>query len=503
MSPTVFKSLLAFGMLLLSALGARTADHYVWTNSPSPTPPYLSWATAATTIQPALNAAAPGDTVIVTNGIYDTGSFTNTDGEARGNRVAVTNAVALRSVNGPAGTIIVGARGGSSLRGVFLTNGAALFGFTVTGGQAAPSAFKGIAGGVYGGGLVSNCIIQGNQAGGIIAGEGGGVYGCTAIDSLIVSNACAVNGGGASQCRLLRCLVANNSAIEGGGLTGGIAVNCTVVSNRAEGASDHNVGGGAWNTVLTNCLIAYNTVAGGASPSACQGGGMHGGSAVNCTVVFNSAAGGGGGVYAGNAVCSILYLNAGANASSGTRATNCCVIPDPPGGFGNITNDPAFSGPYAGDFHLSSNSPCIDADAAGSTLSVDLDGVPRPLDGNNDTVARVDIGAYEFASPLVDGDQDGMNDRDETVAGTDPQDLSSVLRILTLTRAPDSGESLVLSWPTVRTRFYTVSTASNLQAGSSWDVSPDFLDRLGTGGTLAYTAGGSTAVGYYRVGVHP
>jgi hypothetical protein len=91
---------LAFSTTLAATL-------HVWTNSPSPAAPYRDWATAAHTIQDAVDAASAGDTVLVTNGIYATGC------RAVGtnllvNRVAIDRPITLWSANGPDSTLIVG-----------------------------------------------------------------------------------------------------------------------------------------------------------------------------------------------------------------------------------------------------------------------------------------------------------------------------------------------------------------------------------------------------------
>jgi len=147
-------------MVLLAAAGnALPTTHFVDANSTNATPPYTNWASAATNIQDAVDAAVVDEQIVVTNGLYASGSRSNTFGP---NRVVVDKPLALRSVNGPSATTIVGSSSVFPVRCVYLTNGASLSGFTLTRG-----------GNPYVGGgafcassevVISNCVVSSNSA---------------------------------------------------------------------------------------------------------------------------------------------------------------------------------------------------------------------------------------------------------------------------------------------------------------------------------------------------
>ena len=291
-------------MVCVAALpaGAQTT-RYVWTNSPSPGFPFTNWDTAARSIQEAVDACTAGDTVVATNGTYFTGGRAM-PGLALTNRVLITNAITLRSVNGPLSATIQGQgpAGASAARGVFLTNGATLSGFLVENGWTLDAADPGSGADKAGAGVlafagctVTNCHLNHNEA----AGAGGGFS--------------TASGFGLGEPTLLvDCMLEYNTSSNGGGayLFGGSISNCTFRSNTV----NHGFGGGAYavNADVSDCLFVGNTaVAGGGLALA--------GDAVRITAISNRAAMGGG-LYGGEAILQDVQLIANSASTNGGGA---------------------------------------------------------------------------------------------------------------------------------------------------------------------------------------
>ena len=209
------------------------ATIYVWTNSPADGPG-TAWTNAFHTIQAAVDAADSGDTVLVTNGVYNTGGRM-AEGEGLTSRVVITNQVIVRSVNGPELTVIQGA---NPTRCVYLGSNTALIGFTLSSGRTLWDGFGG--GSDYRGGgaycqsaaTLSNCVLAGNAA----KFGGGGVYHGTLHNCILSSNYTDYDvGGGAFDATLYSCTIVSNSAAQlgGGGAGGGTLYNCILSGNTA------------------------------------------------------------------------------------------------------------------------------------------------------------------------------------------------------------------------------------------------------------------------------
>ncbi len=419
-------ALLAGLALLLATVGSALADvHYVDLNCTNATPPYTNWATAATNIQDAVDASVAGDEVVVTNGIYATGGRT-IDGVTT-NRVTVDKPLILRSVNGSQLTTI---DGGGLVRCAYLTNNASVSGFTLFNG------YVNVDGGPAGAGvfcasssvLVSNCVLSGNQS-----------Y----VNVIRVGTFPGGSGGGAYDCTLNNCTLAyNRISVLPIGVGRGQAF-----------------GGGAANCTLNNCTLAGNSI--DLNPGFTAGGGAYGGTLNNCIVYFNTN-----------------YY--GANYDSSCTLNYCCTTPQSTSGFDNITNTPLFVDMTGGDLRLQSNSPCINTgNNAFAPAGPDPDGNPRIAGGT------VDIGAYEFQSPVsqisyawlqqyglpinsladtADPDGDGVDNYHEWLANSDPTNPFSFPPPLTL--IPYEA-NVILTWPTNAYGF-TVQSTTNLNSLSGW-----------------------------------
>ncbi len=368
-----------------SFLAADT--HYVVLDNPGAASNYTSWATAAANIQDAVDAAAAGDVVLVSNGTYNVGGRTE-GAYTLTNRVLITKVLELRAVStNPADTVIEGAadpdgingNGPAAVRAVRLTGyQSKISNFTIRNGHTQTNGditYEQSGGGILGHWpFVSNCVIENcgarangggftygylydsvvsnNQADGVGAGAvygGGGTYNSSAYDSRIVNNRSLKSGGGMASGNIIsNCLVAGNTAVNGGGGIyygnhSGLSVD-SVFSNNECGSS----GGGLSNTKILRCRVVYNragTIGGGAitcyatnsmfyGNSADYAGGIGGTTPANsypvynCLIYSNTAGTAGAMRYAFPVNCTVvgnIASNGAAGLDAGVAATNCIV----------------------------------------------------------------------------------------------------------------------------------------------------------------------------------
>lgn len=366
-------------------------------------------------------------------------------------------------------------------------------------------------GGVYLGtnGLILNCNFFHNAA----AGDGGGVYLCRggiAESCLLVSNA-AANGAGAyaleagefNGCDALY----NFAGDDGGGFAlhqGGKLQWCEAEDNIAG-----NKGGGVYlydGAYVRNALVTGNS-------STNHGGGMYletDNILLACTVADNKTKASGGGVYStgvGAITNSIIYDNIASGSGdnyyffNSTVVVYSCAAPliNAPG---NTADDPMFVSGV--DYHLTVGSPCVDA-GIGGFPPVDLDAVPRPLDGDADGTAEIDMGAYELASASGDTDHDHLSDAaevythgtsptdpdsdndeqldgDEVIAATDPLDATNFFGITWLAWADGDPR---FAWQGAVGRRYDVYYSTNVYDG--WYVASGGKSLAGVAGEMVYT----------------
>ena len=185
-------------------------------------------------------------------------------------------------------------------------------------------------------------------------------------------------------------------------------------------------------------------------------------------------------------------------------------------GVGNITNPPLFVNPSAGNFHLQTNSPCINAGNNTFTVGTnDLDELARVAGGT------VDLGAFELQNPAsiisyawlqqyglpndgsadnLDPDGDGFSNWQEWRAGTSPLNAASRLQMLPPANT-NNASGVTITWQSVNGIHYFIQRSGNLSAPPSFLILQSNL--VGQTGTTSFTDTGATGAGpfFYRVGV--
>ncbi|MBU0640066.1 MAG: hypothetical protein KKB50_14470, partial [Planctomycetes bacterium] len=336
-------------------------------------------------IQEAIPLAIPGDVILVADGVY-TGV---------GNKAIDLGGrpIVLRSAAGPQNCTIDCQHSG---RAFHLTSGetpeTCLEGFTIVNG--APAGPGGAVYCVQSSPTISGCLIFGNAA-----THSGGIYCDTAAPTIT------------------HCTIAGNTAATGGGVGvfGGDATisDCLLYDNSA---SDY---GGAvscfrGDVTIANCTIAGNTAGQRGGGVACEAGVVL--TISNSILTADNAPQGAelalqGGIE--SPLVTVAYCDiAGGEVGVHIQGGGTLIWGD-----GNFDQDPLFADPTGADYHLTLDSPCIDAGdpafiaAPGQT---DIDHQFRVWDCDDDGTPRVDQGADEFGSfgfgdLNCDGEIDGFD----------------------------------------------------------------------------------------------
>jgi predicted outer membrane repeat protein len=405
-----------------------------------------SWANAYTSLEDALNNAAPGERIDVAGGTY----APSTDGDVNGtfdlpDDVGIYGGYAgsadaedpdLRDTSTYASTLSGDVGNDNTAYHVLYADnvyGSRLDGFTITDGSAYGSNGPAGGGGLYATNselTIADCIFSGNSGyiSGAIASENSSTliimgtvfnnnsaYGAGAIDSegdstLIITNSTfssnqSIGGGGGaiqtvgSTLNATDCTFDSNSAFYGGAITGGNSmmniVNCLFTNNTATGHTDDGNYGGDGGAIylfqgstanITNATFAGNTAQ---DQSDDDGQGYSYGGAISAS---DSTV---------NITNSIMWNDSAdydneiftSDDSSVSVTYTDINDTDLATGTGDMDVDPQFVG--GANFQLTFTSPVIDAGNNADVpdgITTDLAGNPRIIDGT------VDMGAYESAA---------------------------------------------------------------------------------------------------------
>lgn len=316
--------------LLQIAGVASAATRYVSLNGLHVSP-FTNLYGAATNIQTAINVSSQGDEIIVYPGVYT-------------ENISVYGDLNLHSLD-PCDPSVVSAtvitrKNSNALITIASYSDARVAGFTIS---------NSLDAGVTGGS--SESIIEWNT---IACNSGGGLSHCTGTvqNNSIVGNT-GEDGGGLHECTgtVRNNLIADNTASKNGG--------------------------GIYLSTYGTAQIANNTIA--RNLASLSGGGIYRVYGQGYLGIFNN-------ILWGNLAGNYAQYYDGAVTphycciQNGTMANNC------------ITSSPKFKS--VNDFHISTNSPCVDIgfNLPGVFSQCDLDGGDRVVNGT------VDMGCYEYGS---------------------------------------------------------------------------------------------------------
>lgn len=319
-------------------------------------------------IQEAILASRPGDTILVSSGIHRLYS---------GNIIISKSSITLRSTSGARETIIEGMEDtpvitvGNNIRDCMID------GFTITSTGSNSKSFKG--GGIYlahySSAIIKNNIITGNSV-----AFGGGIF-CDSFSSPTITGN----------------IISQNEATDSGGGIFSYQASPTISDNKIH-ENTASIGGAIYcykdSSYVNNNIIVENTASMGGAIFSRQSSCV----IINDTIARNVAVYGGGMFYDQGPlriINTILWDNRddiySVSWSMASRPQHSNISDgDFRGLNGNISSDPLFIDWEQGDFRLRSDSPCIDA------------GDPSPSYYDPDG-SRNDMGAYGGVKPYTGG----------------------------------------------------------------------------------------------------
>ena len=290
-----------------------------------------------------------------------------------------------------------------------------------------------------------NCLFFNNEATADDNGMGGAIY---AFNST-------------SETQIINCVFLNNHTYgEGGAIkftgdTGADVIGCSFVNNSVLYGGGAVCLYGCYDTHFYKCLFSGNVT------SYSSGGAVfiEGYSArirfVNCTMYGNHATGGDGGAVEiafsdASFTNSIVYNNPGAYSDNiyldfGYAEINYCNTPFPDGAEGenNMNTNPQFEDATGGDFHLTPDSPCIDAGIDSLTITTAFNEVITVIDLDSTEYIGLapDMGCYEY-DPST-----GFSEQFESDINVFPNPVTSILnydlkgqKVITITISDINGK---------------------------------------------------------------